>query len=353
MEGQEIHVIREVYTRLATFRILDLPAELQDRIYEFSVEREVDFLLTTIEDLDPRLTLPNLTSFKYLSYKSISNEDNNSNDEGVEDPDEKEDQVLGFTITFSTPLLLVSRRVNNDVRNLLKIKRRQYHEVFKSTFYRNRIVSPSPLFLEICSQSRFIFTSYGRSTMRFLRNIPPEMRKNVRNIIIRQSNLLGTPRELAGIYNSIVEIHASAFTNLLGELFPTIVTIAIELPNSLEESAFYHNDLLGNVCGMLAESKVDIVRLHHPYFNREGNNYYKNYHVEYMMQGIENEAAVLSAAGNERVSKMLNGVLEVRGDNSRNSRGILGAQDSVKITRRTDVEVESPSQSNADVPSWH
>lgn len=330
-----------------------MPRELQDRIYELSLEREVDFLHTTIEDLDPRLTLPNLTSFKPLDYKSMSNEDSNSNDEDVEDLDGgEEDQVLAFLLKFSTPLLLVSKRVNNDIRALLRIKRRQYHEVFKSIIYRDRIVSPSPLFLEICSQSRFIFTSYGRSTMGFLRNIPLEMRLNVRDIIIRQSNLLGTPRELAGIYNSTVENHAPAFTNLLRELFPTIMTIAMEVPNSLEESAFYHNDLLGLACGMLPESKVDIVRLHHPYFNLQGENE-KHYHVAYMMQGIENEVAVLFAVGNRRGSKMLNGVLEVRGNNTRNSRGILGAQDSVKITRRTDVEMESPSRSNDDVPSWH
>ena len=80
--------------------------------------------------------------------------------------------VLSFKLSTFTPLLLVSKDVQFEVRQVLGILRPHFYRVIKESIYLDRIVSPCSMFLDICSRSRFILDSYPENSFDLLQNLP-------------------------------------------------------------------------------------------------------------------------------------------------------------------------------------
>lgn len=165
-----------------------------------------------------------------------------------------------FKMCFSTPLLLVSKRTNADVRNLLGIR----HRVFMSTIQRNHIVNPNSLFMDTCLNSRFTFIADGPHPETFWTSILPQMQPYIHSLVVRQEHSQSTKKDRIPV-----------FAHLLPELFPGLRTIAFETPYSLKEVTQEMSHMLPGIeppgtkyspkhqlvlaCDMLASKKVDVV----------------------------------------------------------------------------------------------
>jgi hypothetical protein len=258
---------------------------LQDSIYELSLEQRVEFLLTNLDNLDSRFSLPNHTSVDQGSDEAEVGKSKSGNSGELTGTEPEPDSVLMFKICASTPLLLVSKRVNADVRKLLETKRR----VFKSTIHRDHLINPSVLFINSCSQSRFSFVATGSHAGTFWTSILPQMEPYFQNLVIRQEDSRST-----------AEDRRPVFTHLLPQHFIGLRTMAFEVPYSLEQSivqlresklelglqqtTYSHNDQLVLACGMLASEKLDVVLV---FYQNAGQDNRVNLH--YLIHYLEDK----------------------------------------------------------------
>lgn len=240
-----------------------------------------------------------------------------------------------FRICLSTTLLLVSKRVNADIRTLLETKRR----VFKSTIHRDRIVNPNTLFINSCSNSRFSFVAEGSHAEILWTSILPQMQPYPQTLVIRQENSQSTAKDRIPV-----------FTHLLSQHFSGLRTIAFEVPYSLSQSidqlrdikrepelrgtTYSHNNQLALACGMLSSDKVDVVLV---FYKNERKDIRVSLH--YLILYLEDELCSGFAISYQKNLEFF----DEFPDNVYRQNGITSFSslpDAVKITRREVPKVE-------------
>ena len=188
---------------------MDLPKELRDNIYDYSIEPKADFLHTTLKEPNPDYHLPTIAPYDAGSTGETGHEIDSIDNDDVEDqelrPVDHSDlryiikisdngrkindytRILAFKLRMvPTPrMLLVSKSINHEFRQRANALHLYYRDLIKSWIHLDRIISPCPLFLDICARSSFVFTGGRDVTLYYVTTLPSAMRDRVRSILIK------------------------------------------------------------------------------------------------------------------------------------------------------------------------
>ncbi|CAI6334324.1 unnamed protein product [Periconia digitata] len=195
-------------------RLGDLPRELRDRIYEFAIEHTADFWLMHSKQIRPPFSLPTMSS---------------SNDTGLNMPN-----VLAFKLRPFTPLLFVSKDIRQETQEVLRRLQPIWRGIIRSTIHIDRIVSPSPVFRDICSRSRFVLDVDPNAVFDFLKNIPQSMTSCICNVIITRACVA----RRSGIDAWDPYGGSCPFTDVLQARCRSLHTIALEVPSVISGGQF-------------------------------------------------------------------------------------------------------------------
>ncbi|KAF1359326.1 hypothetical protein EJ07DRAFT_156228 [Lizonia empirigonia] len=143
MVETETGAVRETGAHLSRFRFRDLPQELREEIYMYMYFQQPptasnDNRTDPVDDMVERRAA--------LKHDPLA-VDPNSYGQGWADV-----SILGFKISTSTSFQQVSKDVDLEVSRLIQT----LHQMLASTIYLDRIDSPIPAFLDICSRIGFI-----------------------------------------------------------------------------------------------------------------------------------------------------------------------------------------------------
>lgn len=324
--------------------------------------------------------------------------DDEEHDERSEDDDDNSDDdthwgqlkaILAFRLSTFHPLLLVSREVNAEVKRLLKILRyvqygghgtnptqcasRQYyrdtppeeegqlkpcshvcqsrqtdvnayrpryHSAVKSSIHLRGMKSPHPLFLSICSRSRFVLDSDISHSLFFLLSLPRVIRPFIRNVVITMENLMADDAAVLGVWCRRDDGYCH-FTRLLREQLPGLREIALAVPASNMEwyCEWYCEYAPRMVCDMLAKREVDVVRFFYHKSRSEKCMYLED------LEGASEEVAKSACFRCEEVPRRFDTYEEVSWRNIKQHPDWrrMGVNRVVRITRWSDTRLGSPT----------
>ncbi|KAF2242242.1 hypothetical protein BU26DRAFT_157430 [Trematosphaeria pertusa] len=325
---------------ISTFPLMKLPRELRDCIYELALEPRAEFLHTRLEQSDPAYCLPTMP---------FPRSDDEEHDERSEDDDDNSDDdthwgqlkaILAFRLSTFHPLLLVSREVNAEVKRLLKILRPRYHSAVKSSIHLRGMKSPHPLFLSICSRSRFVLDSDISHSLFFLLSLPRVIRPFIRNVVITMENLMADDAAVLGVWCRRDDGYCH-FTRLLREQLPGLREIALAVPASNMEwyCEWYCEYAPRMVCDMLAKREVDVVRFFYHKSRSEKCMYLED------LEGASEEVAKSACFRCEEVPRRFDTYEEVSWRNIKQHPDWrrMGVNRVVRITRWSDTRLGSPT----------
>ncbi|KAJ6490150.1 hypothetical protein DFH09DRAFT_374938 [Mycena vulgaris] len=241
---------------------LGLSRELRDAIYVAAVEPQVLFTHIRKQQAERYkgicLPLPNPSPLEQSHEKVWPDEDIVLFEDG---------EGLGGSPTLAykllwtfTPLLLVSRQVYEEAKDLpRKIEARMHNLVRQSIQGDVFVQPPQSMFLDLCARSRFELGTEAAGSMSFLRRIADPVRPHIQSLIISPGNLFaddGPTREAWSKY--IDRVSYTPFTALLRRALPALREIAVWVPDPDNDALeWYCQWAPREICQLLAEGVID------------------------------------------------------------------------------------------------
>ncbi|KAI4682086.1 uncharacterized protein J4E88_004974 [Alternaria novae-zelandiae] len=273
------------------FRLHDLPQELRDMIYDYSLEPRAIFRHTNREDQREQnqgYDLPETDSSKedpqiildMMYQPEVADEDlpvpDELYDEFWHDPNgppglfsDSQEVMLTYKIFMSTPLLLVSKEVNREAGRVLKANKRgwinYYNEVARSNIHYHRIIKPSKAFQYLWSRSQVVLENTTEDTLFFLQILPEVLKKSLHSLIITKSLINIDDVFSIALWQTDDENGGSFMSNLIKGHYPNLRTMALEIPSTEEEMRSNLYNASRSLCDMLKMKDLNTLR----YFFRE------------------------------------------------------------------------------------
>jgi hypothetical protein len=239
------------------------------------------------------------------------------------------------------PLLLVSKEINAEVGRVLKLLGPQWHHIINSTIYLHRILSPSPVFLNICSRSRFVF-DYNAAAALWLISHIGLTGLSVRDIVIQKNCLVAYNMMNRRSWSPIEgDTTRCAFTDFIREHLRSLDSIALAVPRNLSDLQGYCKNAPESIIALLSDKMVNTVRF--LYGHTQTNEEIETEVILRRVAGPLNAYldAVVGIDGCEK-TKTCTRVFDIVEENTL-SWSQLGAKRVVKITRWADTKIGSPT----------
>jgi hypothetical protein len=238
-----------------SFRFTDLPKELRDAIYEYSLESRATFLHTKLGSNNADYHLPTIT------LCDAENADETS--DGVEDGDEQPERmfdylqirpstrdpnagrevdnrtlILAFKLRMvtTTTFLLLSKTISHEFQQRANALRPHYHDIIRSSIHLHRIVSTCPLFLNICSRSQFVFINHPEVAFSYVKTLPPVVKECVPKILIKPTDVGLNPLTIR-MWNKFFEFYRDELEGYFLKQLPRLRYLSIDV--SAEDRARY------------------------------------------------------------------------------------------------------------------
>ena len=166
--------------RLSTdsFRLCDLPVEVQQQIWDYCLDLTAVFHHTTPVDADPTYTLPSMQGGK-RPLLGIEDEDDDADDDLPHSLDDFQDNdpnnvpfggydeylavlALKVNVSIPLPLLLTSKATTEALQNVLRLSKprtiEDYINTFQSSVDYHRLTSKTPDFLHLWSHADLVLS---------------------------------------------------------------------------------------------------------------------------------------------------------------------------------------------------
>lgn len=164
--------------------------------------------------------------------------------------------ILTFKIGVPTPLLLISRAISAEITKYVE----RVTPSVAASIQTHRCVAPSLLFQDQWSRSRLVLGHFCGFNLWFLNNVPPSLASNLHDLVIESSMMAADDEPCRAIWHQRDGEGKSFIMNFLSERFPSMESISISVPATIEQMEWYMGNAPGQILQLLQEGRVDVVR---------------------------------------------------------------------------------------------
>lgn len=152
------------------------------------------------------------------------------------------DSTLGYKLSTYTPLLLASRQVHAEVKQLLIPLNAKLHSLVKQSVLGDafRKQALHPLFLDLCADSRLELGTDAAESMAFLGRMADPVRLHIKSLVIGPRNMMAddAPAREAWSKDSDISFE-TPFTEAVRLALPALREVALWVPDNYEGYEWY------------------------------------------------------------------------------------------------------------------